>query len=149
MAYAGTIVGCTPDSQIKQILKLQKIALRIIGKVEFNGHTAPICKRHKIMYVRDILDLQAASQAWKFFNNKLPLSIASFFEKRNERMKLLNGTKFRNKRLQNISPIGYVIMFWGVCCDRILSLIILLVGGKSCFHFGRKSRVYSDTFFVN
>ena len=112
MAYAGTIVGCAPDSQIKQILKLQKIALRIIGKVEFNGHTAPICKRHKIMYVRDILDLQAASQAWKFFNNKLPLSIASFFEKGNDRMKLLYGTKYRNKRLQNISPIDYSIRIW-------------------------------------
>ena len=112
MAYAGTIVGCAPDSQIKQILKLQKIALRIIGKVEYNGHTAPICKRHKIMYVRDILDLQAASQAWKFFNNKLPLSIASFFEKGNDRMKLLYGTKYRNKRLQNISPIDYSIRIW-------------------------------------
>ena len=63
-------------------------------------------------YVRDILDLQAATQAWKFFNNKLPLSIATFFEKGNERMKLLKSTKFRNKKLQNISPIDYSTQIW-------------------------------------
>ena len=112
MAYAGTIVGCAPDSQIKPLLKLQKIALRIIGKLEYNAHTAPVCKKHNIMYVRDILDMQAAMQAWKFYNNKLPSSIASFFEKGNDRTKILKPTQFRNKRLQNISPIDYSVRIW-------------------------------------
>ena len=92
MAYAGTIIGCAPDSQIQPILK-QK-ALQIIGKVGYTGHTRPIYKKHKIMYVRDILDLQAAMQAWKFYNDKLPSSIASFFEKGNERTKILKYTNF-------------------------------------------------------
>ena len=82
------------QAQLQPILKLQKIALRIIGKVGYNGHTGPICKKHKIMYVRDILDLQAAMQAWKFYNDKLPSSIASFFEKGNERTKILKHINF-------------------------------------------------------
>ena len=112
MAYAGTIVGCAPDSQLKPLLKLQKIALRIIGKLGYNDHTAPVCKKHKIMYVRDILDMQAAMQAWKFFNDKLPKSIASFFERGNDRTKTLKPTKYHNKRLQSISPIDYSVRIW-------------------------------------
>ena len=112
MAYAGIIVGCAPDSHIQPMLKLQKIALRIIGKLDYNGHTRPICKKHKIMYVRDILDLQAAMQAWKYFNDKLPLSIASFFEKGNARTKTLKHVNFRYKKIQNISPIDYSVRIW-------------------------------------
>ena len=114
MAYAGTIIGCSPDSQLQPILKLQKIALRIIGKLEYNGHTAPVCKKHKILYVRDILDMHAATQAWKFWNNKLPPSIAAFYERGNERQKLLKTTDFRFKRLQNISPISFSIRIWNL-----------------------------------
>ena len=56
--------------------------------------------------------MQAALQAWKFFNDKLPRSIASFFERGNDRTKTLKPTKYRNKRLQNISPIDYSVRIW-------------------------------------
>ena len=112
IAYAGLIVGCAPDSHLKPILKLQKIALRAIGRLGYNGHTVPVCKKHKILYVRDILDLQAATLAWKFFNNKLPPSIASFFSKGNVRQLLLKEEIFKSKKLKGISPIDYSTRVW-------------------------------------
>ena len=112
IAYAGIIIGCASDSHLKHILKLQKIALRAIENLEYNGHTTPVCKKHKILYVRDILDLQAASMAWKFFHDKLPISIASFFKKGNDRQMLLTDQRFKSKKLENISPINYSSRIW-------------------------------------
>ena len=112
IAYAGIIIGCAPDSHLKPISKLQKIALRAIECLEYNGHTAPVCKKHKILYVRDILDLQAASMAWKFFHNKLPSSIAAFFSKGNDRQMLLTEQRFKSNKLLSISPISYSSSLW-------------------------------------
>ena len=58
--------------------------------------------------------MHAATQAWKFWNNKLPPSIAAFYERGNERQKLLKTTDFRFKRLQNISPISFSIRIWNL-----------------------------------
>ena len=112
IAYAGIIIGCAPDTHLKPILNLQKIALRAIESLEYNGHTAPVCKKHKILYVRDILDLQAASMAWKYFHNKLPSSIATFFSKGNDRQMLLTEQRFKSNKLLSISPISYSSRIW-------------------------------------
>ena len=64
------------------------------------------------MYVRDILDMQAATQAWKFMNNLIPAALASFYEKGNDRNHTLKTNKFKTDRLRNISSIEYSIRIW-------------------------------------
>ena len=75
LSYAGLILGTAPDSCTQQIAKTQDKAVRILSNARYNANVNPLYKRHHILKMHDIFDMQAASYGWKFINNKLPKAI--------------------------------------------------------------------------
>ena len=72
LCYAGIIVGCAARKHIKPLLKLQNMAIRLIDGAKYNASTNPLYKKHHILKIDDIFEMQAASYGWKFLNNEIP-----------------------------------------------------------------------------
>jgi hypothetical protein len=68
-------------SQSKTLSKLQKRSLRIITNSNYNAHTEPICKTHKILKIEDVHKHQQLNFFFKLKNNLLP----SYFQTYNMR----------------------------------------------------------------
>ena len=80
ITYAGIIVGCAARKQLKELEKLQSIAIRVMAGAKYNENVDHILKKHKILKVPDLLGLQAAGYGWKYFNKSLPTAIDNFME---------------------------------------------------------------------
>ena len=59
-------------SKNKDLLKLQKKAVRTIAKEKYNAHTEPIFKRLNLLKISDILRLQELKFCYKLRNHLLP-----------------------------------------------------------------------------
>jgi hypothetical protein len=59
-------------SKIKEVVKLQKKVVRIIEGANYNAHTEPIFKKHRLLKVFDICTLQELKFCYKMENNLLP-----------------------------------------------------------------------------
>ena len=62
-----------------KLFKLQKKAVRIIGKEKYNAHTDPIFKRLKILKIEDIFKVQCLKFYFKLANKTLPSYFLSNF----------------------------------------------------------------------
>ena len=108
IGYAGLILGTAPDSCTRQIAITQIKALRILS----NESSDPLYKRHHILKMKDIFDMQAASYGWKFLNNKLPNAIANKLVKGSARSLHIHCRRFGSLTLKKLSPIDYITRTW-------------------------------------
>ena len=58
--------------QCKRINILQKRAIRLITLSRYNGHTAPLFKKLKLLTIKDMLALQELKFYYKLTHNELP-----------------------------------------------------------------------------
>ena len=77
--YANIIWGGRPSS----LIKLNKKALRAIGKVGCNTHTNPIEKRLNLLSVPDIHKLKLYCFYWKIAAHEVPEYMLKMFENMN------------------------------------------------------------------
>ena len=109
MTYAGTITGCAKDWQLKNLAKLQKSAMRIIDNAKYNAGTTEIFKKHKILKLQDLLKLQAACYAWKYFHGELPSAISELMSTGGTRIHQLKGCRYTTEKLKT-NPSSKIII---------------------------------------
>ena len=112
LVYAGTITGCVQESQLKNLAKLQKIAMRIIDNAKYNAGTTEIFKKHKILKIQDLLKLKAVCYAWKYFHGELPSAISELMSTGGTRIHQLKGCRYSKEKHKKHSPIDYCIRTW-------------------------------------
>lgn len=61
--------GCNSES----LFKIQKKAIRVIGKVKYNAHTSPLFKKFSVLKIADLCIIQDIKFCYKFKNELLPL----------------------------------------------------------------------------
>ena len=67
-------------TNLNRIEKLQKFAVRAITNSKYNAHTDPIFKRHSLLKVSDIYELNILKLYFKYKNNLLPAFFHNLFE---------------------------------------------------------------------
>ena len=67
---------------IKELIPIQKAAIRIIHKSKFRAHTEPLFKNLKLLKLQDMYNLSAAKFYYKYTHDTLPLYFTNIF--RNE-----------------------------------------------------------------
>ena len=77
------LVKCKPYQQPFSLIKLNKKALRAVGKVGYNTHTNPIQKRLNLLSVPDIHKLKLFCFYGKIVYCELPKYILKMFENMN------------------------------------------------------------------
>ena len=93
--YACQIWGLSVNKYIDRIFKIQKNALRIITKSEFNAHTNPLFRELKILKLVDQITLLNCLFVHDYLNKRLPKSFDNTFVKLDE----MNSINTRNSTL--------------------------------------------------
>ena len=66
---------------LNRTIKLQKRAIRLITKSNYNSHTSPLFGKCKIMKLPDLFEYEVATFMHKYVNHKLPISFQGVFSK--------------------------------------------------------------------
>ena len=106
--YACQIWGLSVNKYIDRIFKIQKNALRIITKSEFNAHTNPLVRELKILKLVDQITLLNCLFVHDYLNKRLPKSFDNTFVKLDE----MNSINTRNSTLgciyiPRVNPTSY------------------------------------------
>ena len=64
---------------MEQIETVQRKALRVLTRSNYNAHTDPLFKKHKILKLGDLIQLNQSIFVRQFKNGKLPDSFSGFF----------------------------------------------------------------------
>ncbi len=83
MNYACEIWGNTCETKLKNIITLQKRAIRIVDKIGFRDHTDPLFVKYKCLKFNDIVNLKTLSIVHQAENNNLPVNVQKLFVKTN------------------------------------------------------------------
>ena len=62
-----------------KLIKQQKKAIRAIGCLSVGGHTAPVCKKVKILKLDDLIELELAKFMYKYVHKLLPKPLLKLF----------------------------------------------------------------------
>ena len=57
------------------------MAIRIITFSDYRAHTSPLFKKHKILNIKDLIQLKMASLLWDLNKETLPASLTTYFTK--------------------------------------------------------------------
>ncbi len=66
--YCSEIWGNTYKSRIQELVKLQKRAIRIVGKVGYREHSEPEFYKYKCLKLEDIITLKTGVVMFKAYN---------------------------------------------------------------------------------
>ena len=80
LTYCIIIWGNSPSSTLWPVLRLQKIALRLISNLRYRQSSLPFCKLHTILRLPEIYIHSAAMFMYKFKNSLLPQPFDDFFQ---------------------------------------------------------------------
>ena len=80
LIYGCNVWGLTSNENINKIEILQRKCLRIITFSDFRSHTNHLFIKHKILKVRDIINLQHLLLLFKFLDNSLPTDLITLFK---------------------------------------------------------------------
>ena len=92
--YCPTIVSCANKNLINKITLLQKKAIRVITKSNYNAHTGPLFKSLNILTYESIILQAKLSFMHSVFHNYAPKSFNNVWEKRSDT--LTNNHMLRN-----------------------------------------------------
>lgn len=67
-------------SNLSQIAKLQKRAIRLIDNSTYNAPSQPLFKKHKILQISDLINLELGKFMYKYCERSLPTPILRLFE---------------------------------------------------------------------
>ena len=75
LSYCCEIWANTYNSRIKELILLQKRAVRLIDKVGYRDSTSPIFKKYNILKFKDLIDFHSCVLMFKASNNMLPANV--------------------------------------------------------------------------
>ena len=78
--FGSIIYGAASTRNMEQIETVQRKALRVLTRSLYNAHTDPLFKKHKILKVIDLIQLNQSIFVRQFKNGKLPDSFTGFFD---------------------------------------------------------------------
>ena len=78
--FGSIIYGATNPKNLGQIETIQRKALRILTRSKYNAHTDPLFKKHNILKLSDLIQLNQTLFVRQFKNGKLPESFFGFFQ---------------------------------------------------------------------
>jgi hypothetical protein len=84
MNYACEIWGNTHQTKLKDIVTLQKRAMRNVDKIGYRDHTDPLFVKYNCLKFDDIINLKTLSIIHQARNNVLPRNIQKLFIETNE-----------------------------------------------------------------
>ncbi len=79
MIYGLAVWGNCKEGLLTKLTILQKKALRAITFSDFNAHTSPIFKDHRILRIKYMFIYKTMSLMWDYDHNTLPTSISMLF----------------------------------------------------------------------
>ena len=91
-------------SRIKDVIKLQKKVIRIIGGEKYNAHTEPIFKKYNLLKITDLCTLQEYKFCFKLENSLLPTYFQSDLFIRNSSIhnhRTRTAQSFRTPRIRH------------------------------------------------
>jgi len=112
LQYAAIALSGASKQITKQLLKLQKKAVRNIEDKEYNANTGPIFKKLKLLKYEDIIRLNCCIIGWQHFHGHLPKAISTLLETGSGRALHLKSTRIANDKIRKISPISAVTTEW-------------------------------------
>ena len=101
LSYCCEIWGNTYTSRIRELVLLQKRAVRLIDKVGYREHTSDIFKKYKILKFKDLVDFHSCILMYKASNNMLPANVQMQFCKNKE----IHKYKTRNKDKLHVKSV--------------------------------------------
>ena len=78
--FGSIIYGATNPKNLGQIETIQRKALRILTRSKYNAHTDPLFKKHNILKLSDLIQLNQTLFVRQYKNGKLPESFLGFFQ---------------------------------------------------------------------
>ena len=79
LEYGITIWGDARKSIINELIILQKKAIRIINRANYQEHTDPLFKNNKILKLNDLYDFNVAKLMYRYSTGALPTSLNKIF----------------------------------------------------------------------
>ena len=84
LSYCCEIWGNTYCSRLKDIVILQKRAMRLVGKESYRAHTSPIFRRYNALRFMDLIEFNSCLIMYKASNSMLPVNVQAHFIKNKE-----------------------------------------------------------------
>ena len=81
LSYACEIWGNTFPSKLTGLATLQKKAIRVVDKAQYQAHTNPIFVKYGCLKFQDIVNLKTRKVIFQAKNCLLPVNIQKFFTK--------------------------------------------------------------------
>ena len=75
LSYCCEIWGNTYNSRLKELVLLQKRAVRLIDKAGYREHTSQIFRKYNILKFKDLIDFHSCVIMYKDSNNMLPANV--------------------------------------------------------------------------
>ena len=77
--YCATVWGSPYQSNLKCLINLQKLVIRIVSRSSFDAHASPIFVSFRILKFEDIIKLQIGKVMYLYKNGLLPNSFNDMF----------------------------------------------------------------------
>ena len=77
--FGSIIYGASNPRILSSIETVQRKAVRVLTRSKFNAHSDPLFKKHKILKLGDLIQLDQSIFVRQFKNGKLPESFNGFF----------------------------------------------------------------------
>ena len=79
--YGACVWGNAAEIHTNKIRVLHKKVIRLIANVEYNDHSSPLFKEHKILKFDDILNMQLACLMFDYDHGNLPKCLNTYFNR--------------------------------------------------------------------
>ena len=129
LSYCCEIWGNTYCSRLKDIVILQKRAMRLIDKADFTAHTSPIFKKYNVLKFTDLVEFNSCMVMYKASNNLLPVNVQGQFIKNKE----VHNYRTRNREklhvqnvrssLKHISVNNKGVRLWNKLDEKLRSTV--------------------------
>jgi Reverse transcriptase (RNA-dependent DNA polymerase) len=90
LIYGIQIWSCTSDSNLKELVKKQKDAIRIVSHSKYNAHTEPLFKKLNILPLHFLIDYFKIQFMFQYKNNLLPSAFEDSWTTNQQRLEAFN-----------------------------------------------------------
>ena len=78
--FGSIVYGSAGSKNLSAIETLQRKAVRVLTRSAYNAHSDPLFKKHKILKLNDLIQLNQSTFVRQYKNGKLPSSFTNFFQ---------------------------------------------------------------------
>ena len=101
-----------PESNQNKIRKLQKKAVRIVGKAKYNAHTDPIFVNLKLLKLKDVNELENIKYMYQVTHKWLPIPLLNTFcvnaDVHHYNIRRRNDPRFGNRQYSVSIKVSFV-----------------------------------------